>query len=149
MNRTTVLTRRPGWRRCSGGMAGGPAAGGRRAGGTRPIADAALGPQTTAAPDAKHGILLEPGEQNTARSDGDRPQFKGIFLRNLYDFYRQSPRPAYSEFIGDNARSVWANNRNSSNQFGLHRAGPFDYADASRQSSAQDALNAAVPLAAN
>ena len=111
------------------------------------IADAALGSLTTAAPDAKHGILLEPGEHSTARSDGDRPQFKGIFVRNLYDFYLQSPRPAYSEFIRDNARSIWVRNRNSSNQFGLHWAGPFDYADASRQSSAQDVLNAAVPLA--
>jgi len=113
------------------------------------IADAALSSLTAAAPDSKHGILLEPGEQNTARSDGDRPQFKGIFVRNLYDFYRQSPRPAYGEFICDNARSIWANNRNSNNQFGLHWAGPFDYADASRQSSAQDVLNAAVPLAAS
>jgi len=112
------------------------------------IADAVLGSLTIGAPDARHGILLEPGEHNTARSDGDRPQFKGIFVRNLYDFYRQSPRPAYSEFIRDNARSIWANNRNSRNQFGLHWAGPFDYADASRQSSAQDVLNAAVPLVA-
>jgi hypothetical protein len=69
-------------------------------------------------------------------------------VRNLYDFYLQSRRPAYSEFIRDNARSIWANNRNSSNQFGLHWAGPFDYPDASRQSSALDVLTAAVPLAA-
>jgi predicted alpha-1,6-mannanase (GH76 family) len=112
------------------------------------IADAALRSLTTSAPNAKHGILLEPGEHETAFSDGDRPQFKGIFVRNLYDFYVQSRRPAYSEFIRDNARSIWANDRNSSNQFGLHWAGPFDYADASRQSSALDVLNAAVPLAA-
>ncbi len=110
------------------------------------IADAALGSLTTPAPGARHGILLEPGEDNTTRSDGDRPQFKGIFVRNLYDFYLQSQRPAYREFICDNARSVWVNDRNGSNQFGLHWAGPFDYADASRQSSALDALTAAVPL---
>jgi predicted alpha-1,6-mannanase (GH76 family) len=112
------------------------------------IADAALSSLTTPAPDARNGILLEPGEHATARKDGDRPQFKGIFMRNLYDFYLRSPRPAYSEFICDNARSIWASNRNSSNQFGLHWAGPFDYADASRQSSALDVLNAAMPLAA-
>jgi predicted alpha-1,6-mannanase (GH76 family) len=111
------------------------------------IADAALSSLTTPAPDARHGILLEPGEHRIARTDGDRPQFKGIFARNLYDFYVQSPRPAYSEFISDNARAIWANNRNSSNQFGLHWAGPFDCADASRQSSALDVLNAAVALA--
>jgi predicted alpha-1,6-mannanase (GH76 family) len=112
------------------------------------IADAALGSLTVSASDAKHGILVEPGEHSAGRSDRDGPQFKGIFVRNLYDFYVQSRRPAYSEFIRDNARSIWANNRNSSNQFGLHWAGPFDYPDASRQSSALDVLNAAVPLAA-
>jgi predicted alpha-1,6-mannanase (GH76 family) len=111
------------------------------------IADAALASLTTAVPGARHGILLEPGEDSTARSDADRPQFKGIFVRNLYDFYLQSRRPAYAEFILDNARSIWANNRNASNQFGLHWAGPFDFADAGRQSSALDVLNAAVPLA--
>jgi predicted alpha-1,6-mannanase (GH76 family) len=105
------------------------------------IADAALGSLTTMAPDARHGILLEPGEHSTARTDGDRPQFKGIFVRNLHDFYLESRRPVYSEFIRDNARSIWANNRN--------RAGPFDYADASRQSSALDVLTAAVALAAD
>jgi predicted alpha-1,6-mannanase (GH76 family) len=112
------------------------------------IADAALKLLTTPAPGARYGVLLEPGEDSTARSDGDRPQFKGVFVRNLYDFYLQSRRHEYSEFIRDNARSIWANNRNSSNQFGLHWAGPFDFADASRQSSALDVLNAAVPLAA-
>ncbi len=105
-------------------------------------------PHASHAPHAPHGILVEPAEDATARRDRDRPQFKGIFMRNLYDFYLQSPRPAYREFIADNARSIWANDRNSSNQFGLHWAGPFDKADASRQSSALDALIAAVPLAA-
>jgi predicted alpha-1,6-mannanase (GH76 family) len=112
------------------------------------IADAALRLLTTPAAAARPGILIEPREQSTARSDRDRPQFKGIFVRNLYDFSLHRPRPAYSEFIRDNARSIWANDRNSRNQFGLHWAGPFDYADASRQSSALDVLNAAVPLAA-
>jgi hypothetical protein len=112
------------------------------------IADAALRSLTTPAPGAGQGILIEPDEQGTTRRDRDRPQFKGIFMRNLYDFYLQSPRPVYRDFIHDNARSIWANGRNSSNQFGLHWFGPFDRADAGRQSSALDALNAAVPLAA-
>lgn len=112
------------------------------------IAGATLRELTNPAPGARHGILLEPDEQGTTRRDQDRPQFKGIFVRNLYDFYQQSPRPEYRQFICDNARSVWISARNSSNQFGLHWAGPFDRADAGRQSSALDALNAAVPLAA-
>jgi predicted alpha-1,6-mannanase (GH76 family) len=114
------------------------------------IADAALAGLTTPALHARHGILVEPRENVTARRrhDRDLPQFKGIFVRNLYDFSLQCPRAAYREFIRDNARSIWANDRNSRNQFGLHWAGPFDYADASRQSSALDVLNAAVPLTA-
>jgi predicted alpha-1,6-mannanase (GH76 family) len=112
------------------------------------IADAAISELTTPAAGARYGILLEPGEAR-GFNDGDRPQFKGVFIRSLYDFYQQSPRAAYSQFILDNARSIWANDRNGRNQFGLHWAGPFDRADASRQSSALDALNAAVPLVAN
>jgi predicted alpha-1,6-mannanase (GH76 family) len=112
------------------------------------IACAALSLLTSPAPAAAPGILVEPGEAATARSDADRPQFKGVFVRNLYDFHRQSPRPAYRDFILSNARSIWDNDRNRKNQFGLHWAGPFDQADACRQSAAMDALNAAVPLAA-
>ena len=62
------------------------------------------------------------------------------------DLNVQSRRPAYSEFIRDNARSIWDSNRNRKNQFGLHWAGPFDRADACRQSAALDALNAVIPL---
>jgi predicted alpha-1,6-mannanase (GH76 family) len=111
------------------------------------IADSALSLLTSPASAEKPGILVEPGEAATAPADGDRPQFKGVFVRNLYDFYRQSPRPAYREFVLANARSIWDNDRNQKNQFGLHWAGPFDRADACRQSAAMDALNAAVPLA--
>src|SRR5262249_18307255 len=95
------------------------------------------------------GILTEPHEQTTSRRDRDPPQFKGIFVRYLYDFCLQSHRPAYRAFILGNARSIWANNKNPGNQFGLRWAGPFDRADASRQSSALDALNAAVGLTAS
>jgi predicted alpha-1,6-mannanase (GH76 family) len=112
------------------------------------IADAALSLLTSPAPAVTPGVLVEPGESATRRTDGDRPQFKGVFVRNLHDFYRHSPRPAYREFILGNARSIWDNNRNRKDQFGLHWAGPFDRADACRQSAAMDALNAAVPLAA-
>jgi hypothetical protein len=71
-------------------------------------------------------------------------QFKGIFIRNLYDFYRQDPKPGYQAFILANARSIWVNSRNRRGQFGVRWTGPFDRADAIRQSSAQEALNAAV-----
>ncbi|HBW21654.1 MAG: glycoside hydrolase family 76 protein [Streptosporangiaceae bacterium] len=112
------------------------------------IAGAALRELTTPPPADPPGILVEPKEMDTRPDDGDRPQFKGIFVRNLYDFFLQSRRPAYREFILRNARSIWDNDRNAGNQFGLHWSGPFDQADACRQSSALDALNAAIPLAA-
>jgi hypothetical protein len=74
----------------------------------------------------------------------DEPQFKGIFIRNLYELYRHSPRAEYRDFILTNATSLWRNARNRRDQVGLAWAGPFDRADAARQGSALDALNAAV-----
>jgi predicted alpha-1,6-mannanase (GH76 family) len=94
------------------------------------------------------GILAEPCEAGTAGCDGDQVQFKGIFVRYLCDFYLQSRRPAYRAFILSNARSVWDNDKNADDEFGLCWAGPFDRADAGRQSSALDALTAAAALAA-
>ena len=105
------------------------------------IADAALRYLTNA-----DGILIEPCETTSAACGADGTQFKGIFARNLYAFYVERPRPAYRDFILRNAASIWANDRNAANQLGLRWTGPFDAADASRQSSAQDALNAAVGI---
>lgn len=107
------------------------------------IADAALRDLVSPA-----GVLVEPGEEEMARTRrrGDSSQFKGIFIRNLHDFYLSSSRPAYAEFIRTNAESVWANSRNERNQFGIRWTGPFDVADASRQSSALDALIAAAAV---
>jgi predicted alpha-1,6-mannanase (GH76 family) len=107
------------------------------------IADAAL-----AALARPPGILTEPHEAATRNRDQDRPQFKGIFVRNLHDFYRVSPRPAYRAFIQRNARSIVTSNQNGRGQFGLRWAGPFDRADAARQSSALDALIAAADFTA-
>ncbi|MGH3179162.1 MAG: hypothetical protein ACRDPF_35455, partial [Streptosporangiaceae bacterium] len=70
--------------------------------------------------------------------------FKGIFIRNLYELYQHSPRAEYRDFILTNATSLWHNARNRRNQVGLAWTGPFDRADAARQVSALDALNAAV-----
>ena len=92
------------------------------------------------------GILTEPGEHETARDDRDRPQFKGIFIRHLYELHQHRPRGDYRDFILANATSLWRNSRNRRNQVGLSWTGPFDRADAVRQTSALDALNAAVAL---
>jgi len=92
------------------------------------------------------GILVEPGERQTARRDRDRPQFKGIFVRHLYELHQRRPRPAYRDFILANATALWRNSRNHRNQVGLAWTGPFDRPDAVRQTSALDVLNAAVAL---
>jgi predicted alpha-1,6-mannanase (GH76 family) len=90
-----------------------------------------------------NGTLQEPCEHDDG-CGGDGPQFKGIFMRNLGVLYRKTRKRKYGEFIHRNATSIWENDRNDSDQFGLKWAGPFDRADASRQSSALDAFNAAL-----
>jgi predicted alpha-1,6-mannanase (GH76 family) len=91
------------------------------------------------------GILVEPCETAAGGCNGDQTQFKGVFVRYLYDFWLRARQPAYRTFILANADSIWANNR-SADQLGLRWTGPFDRADASRQSSALDALTAAAAL---
>ena len=61
-------------------------------------------------------------------------------MRHLYDFWLQSRQPAYRAFILSNARSIWDHNQNADHEFGLRWTGPFDRADAARQSSALDTL---------
>lgn len=102
------------------------------------IADAAITTLVNA-----NGILVEPCEPNCGN---DGPQFKGIFMRNLWYLYDTDNNQSYRDFITRNADSIWLNDRNAANQFGLMWTGPFDKADAARQSSALDALNAAVPF---
>jgi predicted alpha-1,6-mannanase (GH76 family) len=95
---------------------------------------------------APRGILAEPCEASADGCNEDQVQFKGIFVRYLYDFWLQSRQPAYRAFILANAGSLWARSRNAAGQFGLRWAGPFDRAHAARQSSALDALIAAAAL---
>src|SRR5437763_3605375 len=112
------------------------------------IADAAI---TTLV--NENGILTEHCEANNV-CDGNGTQFKGIFMRHLGSLCRtlreenkdSSSSERYQQFIVKNVDSIWANNRNSQNQFGVKWAGPVDATDASRQSSALDALNAAIPF---
>jgi len=92
----------------------------------------------------KDGILHELCEPN-CDTDGD--QFKGIFPRNLVILYKQSPVPMYANFLQTNADSIWANDRNSENQFGLVWSGPFQPpANAEKQSSAMDAIIGALAV---
>jgi predicted alpha-1,6-mannanase (GH76 family) len=86
------------------------------------------------------GVLHEPCEPSTCASDG--PQFKGIFMRYLAYLYDVDRKPSYFDFLFKNAHSIWFNDRNSSDQLGLRWSGPFDSADASRQSSAMMPISA-------
>jgi predicted alpha-1,6-mannanase (GH76 family) len=93
----------------------------------------------------KHGItgaLRENGcESGNCGADG--ALFKGIFMRNLYELNARRYNSANQNFITLNADVIWANNR-SNDQFGLFWSGPYEGNDASRQSSALDALVAAI-----
>lgn len=96
---------------------------------------------------AVNGILTEPGNL----SGGDGPQFKGIFMRNLMVLYQALPGTSaqatqYRSFADANAQSIWLNDRNSGNELGGLWQGPFDSADATRQTSALDALIAAAAM---
>lgn len=88
-----------------------------------------------------NGILLE-----KSVTGGDTPQFKGIFTRNLMVLYLAAPNPKYKTFIDANADSIWTNAQGPNYQFGALWQGPFDSADATRQTSALDTLIAAVEM---
>ena len=90
------------------------------------------------------GILHEPCEPSNCGGDGT--QFKGIFARNLMALNDAYPQTTYKTFIDNNADSIWANDQGPNYQLGLSWSGPFDRADASRQSSALDALVAAAEM---
>jgi predicted alpha-1,6-mannanase (GH76 family) len=71
-------------------------------------------------------------------------QFKGVFMRNLALLYRARPLPEFQTYMRHQSDQLWNGNRNAQNQFGYEWYVPFDKATASRQSSALDALVAAV-----
>jgi predicted alpha-1,6-mannanase (GH76 family) len=86
------------------------------------------------------GVLNEPV------SGGDAPQFKGIFVRNLMALYQVAPNAQYKTFVDANADSIWTNDQGANYEFGGVWQGPFDSADATRQTSALDALIAAIEV---
>jgi len=90
-----------------------------------------------------NGVLLESAH---GQNGGDGPQFKGIFARNLMSLNAAFPNRRYQSFLVANARSVLDKDKDASNHLGFWWAGPFDRADAARQSSALDVLVAAYGL---
>jgi predicted alpha-1,6-mannanase (GH76 family) len=88
-----------------------------------------------------NGILVE-----SSVSGNDAPQFKGVFARNLMALYNVAPSPRYKTFVDANANSIWRNDQGPNHEFGALWQGPFDSADAIRQSSALDTLIAAMQI---
>jgi len=89
-----------------------------------------------------NGILTEPGKV----TGGDGPQFKGVFMRNLMTLYAAVPNAQYKTFADANADSIVANDQGPNCEFGLLWQGPFDSGDATRQTSALDAIIAAAAM---
>ena len=89
----------------------------------------------------ENGILKDKEEPNL---NGDASQFKGIFMRHLGHLYSVTKSKKIKKFITKNAKSIWENAQNDEGEFGAIWVGPFDKADASRQSSVLDAFNAAI-----
>lgn len=89
------------------------------------------------------GVLHDPCEPNHCGDDA--PQFKGIFVRNLRALNHTVHEPRYTAFFRTDAESIWTNNRTGDNQLGLVWSGPLTPTDAATQSSALDALTAALP----
>lgn len=93
----------------------------------------------------KDGILYEGCEPDCG---ADGAQFKGVFMRNLRVLQQAAPQDAFKSFLLKNADAIWANDRNTTNdQLGPTWNGPFAAASAGTQSSAMDALVAAVAVA--
>ncbi|KAI0106292.1 glycoside hydrolase family 76 protein [Nemania sp. FL0031] len=92
----------------------------------------------------KDGVLYEGCEPDCG---ADGAQFKGVFMRNLRALQQAAPQDAFKSFLLKNADAIWSNDRNSDNQLGPTWNGPFATASAGTQSSAMDALVAAVAVA--
>lgn len=71
----------------------------------------------------------------------DGVQFKGIFMRHLAYLHTYRPNKKFVAFIQQNALAIEKQaTKNNTNLVGSQWEGPFDKADAGRQSSAIDAL---------
>ncbi|TPQ17526.1 glycoside hydrolase family 76 protein [Streptomyces sporangiiformans] len=105
----------------------------------RDIADAVIAsPSLT-----QNGILTEPC-QAVGDCNSDQAAFKGIFARNLGELDALLTGHPYRSYLRAQASSAYTTSRNSSHQYGLSWAGPFDQATIGRQESAVSLLTSVL-----
>lgn len=90
------------------------------------------------------GVLTEPCEKDGCDVNG--PSFKGIYVRNLGELNRTLKDHPYSDYLAKQANTSYEKNRTSTNEYGLHWAGPLQGISGSTQQSAVDLLVAAQPI---
>ncbi|KAL3419474.1 glycosyl hydrolase [Phlyctema vagabunda] len=105
----------------------------------RKIADAVIASDLLS-PD---GILTEPCEaDDTCEPNGTA--FKGIFVRYLSQLNNVLADTPYTEYLGNQAASVYQFNRNSSDFYGIHWDGPVEEIVVGTQASAVSLLTAVL-----
>jgi hypothetical protein len=93
----------------------------------------------------RDGILCESCEPDC---NGNRVQYKGIFVRNLMDLNDAFPDNRYVQFVRANADSIWNQDQGPGYEFGQQWFGPFypDSNAAASQTAALDAFLAAAEM---
>jgi predicted alpha-1,6-mannanase (GH76 family) len=90
------------------------------------------------------GVLLEVARPSC---EGDCVPFKGVFARYAAELYGARPFPELQAFLRRQSDALFRRDRNAEDQFGSAWTGPFDTADAARQTAALDGLVGAVRAA--